>query len=783
LKGWLRWPVVAWLLLIATCAAIVSRTEFTTDLSAFLPRSPSPAQQVLVDQLRDGIVSRLILIGIDGASDAVLAAMSRKTAAQLRADDRWVSVDNGEDTAFEKDREFLWRNRYVLSPAVAPDRFSVAGIRERLEEALQLLASPAGLLVQRILPSDPTGEMLVLLETLSGQNRPELREGVWFSKDGGRALLVAQTRARGYDIDAQEQGIRAIRAAFEKARTESDEARGAKLLLSGPGVFAVSARERIKGDATRISLFATLLVATLLLAVYRSVRLLGLALIPVASGVLAGIGAVSVAFGSVHGVTLGFGATLIGEGVDYAIYLFTQREPGIAPRAALARIWPTLRLGVLTSICGFSAMLFSSFTGLAQLGLFSIAGLVVAAWVTRYVLPGLLPASLSTAPLSGLGTRLMPLIARAPVLRIPSLVLIAGGIAAVVASNRAIWTHELSNLSPISRAEQHMDEQLRRELGAPDVRHLIVITAPTQEAALESCERLAGALREAVQHRLLERYEYPALYLPSAAKQRERQAAIPTGEMLRRNLHAAVEGLPFRADVFQPFLDDAGRAKAAPSISREALQGTKLLFKVDALLVPRANEWVAMMPLTGVQDLPALKREVTAITPDPVVLDVKAAADELYQAYLREAIRNAILGALAIVILLFVALRSARRVLDVTIPLLAAVAFTASAIVLAGTALSIFHLVGLLLVVAVGSNYSLFFERQAASAQARERTIVSLLLANVSTVIGFGMLSLSSVPILHAIGTTVGIGAVLSLVFAAVFSSDSRSAPSRATAA
>jgi predicted exporter len=60
---------------------------------------------------------------------------------------------------------------------------------------------------------------------------------------------------------------------------------------------------------------------------------------------------------------------------------------------------------------------------------------------------------------------------------------------------------------------------------------------------------------------------------------------------------------------------------------------------------------------------------------------------------------------------------------------------------------------------------------------------VSLLLANVSTVIGFGMLSLSSVPVLHAIGTTVGIGAVLSLVFAAVFSSASRSAPSRATAA
>ena len=66
-----------------------------------------------------------------------------------------------------------------------------------------------------------------------------------------------------------------------------------------------------------------------------------------------GLGApAEVAFGAVHGVTLGFGVTLIGEGVDYAIFLFAQTLPGLAPQRALDRIWPTLRLGVLTSICG-----------------------------------------------------------------------------------------------------------------------------------------------------------------------------------------------------------------------------------------------------------------------------------------------------------------------------------------------------------------------------------------------------------------------------------------------
>ena len=122
----------------------------------------------------------------------------------------------------------------------------------------------------------------------------------------------------------------------------------------------------------------------------------------------------------------------------------------------------------------------------------------------------------------------------------------------------------------------------------------------------------------------------------------------------------------------------------------------------------------------------------------------------------------------AIVLLLLISLRSPRRVLAVLAPLAAAVIITFSLLVVSGNPLSIFHLVGLLLVVAVGSNYALFFERPTASADERERTLVSLLFANVTTMLGFGLLAFSKVPVLHAIGSTVGIGAFLSLAFSAI---------------
>jgi predicted exporter len=411
-RAW-RAPVIVWLAGVAACVVVIARTEFSADLSAFLPRAPSPEQQVLVEQLREGVVSRLILVGIEGAAPERLAEISKRIAGALRRDAKFTSVDNGDDAALEADRDFLWRNRYLLSPGVTPGRYSAAGLRSSLQEDLQMLNSPAGMLLRRALPSDPGGEMLRLLGALEGAARPATRNGVWFSADSTRALLVAQTRAAGYDIDAQEGAVAAIRSAFDAAGRGT----GAKLQLAGPGVFSVYARERIRGDALRFSMIATVLIGIMLLALYRSPRVLGLALVPVASGALAGVAAVSLAFGSVHGVTLGFGVTLIGEGVDYAIYLLTRIAPGASARAAFERIWPTLRLGVLTSICGFSAMLLSGFSGLAQLGLFSIAGLVVAAAVTRLVLPALVPEAFKGPSVAALSHAAMALLARAPKLR------------------------------------------------------------------------------------------------------------------------------------------------------------------------------------------------------------------------------------------------------------------------------------------------------------------------------------------------------------------------------
>jgi predicted exporter len=769
-----------WIAGLLVSGAIILHTTFSTDMSAFLPRSPNPAQQVLVDQLREGVVSRLILLAIEDADADTLASLSKALAHELRGAEGIGIVNNGESVGLDRDRDVLWRNRYLLSPAVTPGHFAPAALHAALEADVGLLNSDMGMLAKRAIPSDPTGEMARLLDVFTSETHPENRDGVWMSSGDGRALLMVQTASAGFDLNGQEQALGRIETAFDTARQNMPGATRARLIESGPPVFAVHTRMRMKHDVERLSAIATALVATILLIAYRSAPVLVLALLPVLSGIIGGVAIVSLGFGFVHGITLGFGVTLIGEAVDYAIYLFTQTEHGAAPAATLRRIWPTLRLGMLTSVCGFSAMLFSSFTGFAQLGLFTIAGLLIALAVTRWVLPALLPAQSPFRGATIFAVPLMALMRQARAARFAVLALTMIACLAIVLHPGRYWENQIESMSPLPAADKQLDDQLRRETGAPDVRYFLIVDGADREQALEASERIAVDLEPLVAAGTISGFDYPGRWLPSEARQRGRRAALPEASTLAADLAMAIEGTAFRPDVFAPFLADAAAAAQRPLLRRRDLDGTSLALRLDSLLLSEPHGWTALLPLHGVSDPEQIAAAVPGFhEPRLMFLDLKAESDRLLSAYLREALTLSLVGGLVIVALLSVSLRSPRRIAAVSVPLGAAVICTAGVLLVTGGTLSIFNLFGLLLVVAVGSNYCLFFERQNASDPSRERMVASLVLANLCTVIGFGILSFSGFPVLHGIGVTVAIGAFLCLVFGAVLNAPKKGVPTR----
>jgi predicted exporter len=774
---------VLWAVLAALAGLVVARATYTADLSAFLPRSPTAAQQLLVDQLRDGIASRLIIGAIEGADAATRARMSLAIVRRLHADNAFTSINNGESVAMERDRKFLFEHRYALSDSVTAERFTTAGLASAIQETLDLLASPAGPFVKPLFLRDPTGETVQIVDRAGGAKHPRTIEGVWASGDGARALFVAQTRALGSDTDGQERAIAAIRSAFAAAVTEVAVRNpgSVALKMSGPGVFAVAARATIEREAVRLSILSAVIIVGFLLTVYRSLAALALGLVPVASGALAGVAAVALGFGAVHGITLAFGITLIGESVDYSIYFFIQSH---SARSAAALpwervFWPTIRLGMLASICGFAALLPSGFPGLAQLGLYTMTGLLAAALVTRFVLPSWVPGKLVIRDVAPLGRALTALLQRvtAPRALLWIVPLLAGLV--LYLHRDSLWNRELSALSPIAAQDQALDAELRSDIGAPDVRFLVVVPAPDQESVLRAAEKVGLRLQRLVDEGVIDGFDSPARYLPSLATQQERRASLPDTDELRVRLRAAVAALPIRADRLEPFVRDADAAREQPPLTRADLEGTSFALAVDALLLDRGSGWTALLPLRAVSaganpfaidSGPVRTAVAQAAAGGAVVLDLKSEADALYAAYLSEIVRLSLIGFAGIVALLLIALRSPARVLRVVAPLVLAVLTVAAGLVIVVHQMTLLHLVGMLLIVAVGSNYALFFDRRATDPQASTEplTLASLLIANTTTVAAFGVLAFSTVPVLNALGSTVAPGALLALIFSAL---------------
>ncbi len=180
-----------WLLLMAAAVLVLVRARYSADLSAFLPRTPSPSQQLLVEQLRDGLASRLVLIGIEGGDARARAAASLALAQALRTSGAFASVSDGAAPDAERDRAFLFAHRYVLSNAVNAARFGTDGLRAAIgarRRAAGLAGGRAGAVAARgrIRPARPCRCSI----RCGGSGAPHHEQGVWSSQDGRRAAAA-----------------------------------------------------------------------------------------------------------------------------------------------------------------------------------------------------------------------------------------------------------------------------------------------------------------------------------------------------------------------------------------------------------------------------------------------------------------------------------------------------------------------------------------------------------------------------------------------------------------
>lgn len=756
---------IAWLLaLLALGWVTAAKLEFSGDLRRFLPDARTPEQRLLMEELGDGPGSRLLMLAISGEAPEALAARSRDLHDALAGDPRYTLVTNGGDAGLEAFPEDLLAYRYLLTSSFDDAPLDADTLRDALDARLQDLGSPAAGLVEPLIPSDPTLEVLALAEAWQPAGAPQRLHDVWFDRAGAQALLLVETRAAGFDPTGQLDAVGTIRDSFARQAGEG----AATLEVVGPGAFSVDIGGRTQAEAQRIGLVDTIGLILLLLVAYRSWKMPLLGVLPLASAGIAGLAAVALLFpGGVHGITIAFGFTLIGVVQDYPIHFFSHQRAGLSPWRNVRSLWPALSTGVISTCIAYATFLFSGVDGLRQLAVFTVAALAVAALSTRYLLPGLVDPAPPDLAGSRRLQRLWQRIEALPRPKWSLAVLALAALAAVAFAPGPTWQNDLSKLTPVDAASMQRDTELRVELGAPDVRYVLVAQAGDSDAALGATAALRPALDALVAAGRLDGYDMAARYLPDAATQRARQDALPDTPALRAMLAEALAGSPFNDDAFEPFVEDVARAKAAPPMTRATLEGSPLATAVAGLLLEGEGRATALVSLSGLDepaDVAALAAQARTPTVDLRLLDMKDASESLVIEY-----RGRVLAAMAVALVLLVAtvwiaLRSPRRVWRVLLPTLLTLVVVVATLRLMGVELTLFHLVALILAAGLGLDYALFFEHAGDDRDDQIRTLHAVLVCSLMTLLVFSLLALSSIPVLRAIGSTVALGVVCNFV-------------------
>ena len=726
----------ALLALLATVLAVVGawRLELTYDLAYFLPKPDSEVQRLLVERLGQGPGAQTIFVALPEATAAEADAVAR----QLRGLPQIPHVyPQSVPLGIEAIPAVVWQHRFLLVDlprdeaawrSVLAARLVDAGLEDS-EAALDLIAA------------DPLLASVDALERLAAS-------APGYEYDGER-YLVAQATVPAFDIGAQTELVAHIQALLRKAGF-------AHARLYGSGVYGVELQATVRREAALFSVLASVALACLLFWRFRSAAQVFAIGMPMLAGAAAGLCALAIAYTQVHGIVLAFGFTLLGVVVDYPLHLYSHPRNGRA-------VWPTLWIGVGSTLLAYAAFLLGGAPGITQLGLFAVVGTAVAAASAAWVVPA-----------SALKVGLAQPATNAPLRHWPWLVvlLLAGPFVLL----RTPFSDDLAALTPLPKATLAADAELRRRMGSTDMRRVILVRGHDLDAALAGTERVVERLDAAVEAAELEGYTSIAPLLPSRARQQQRQRAL---QQLAGKGGAYGTGSPFAnaatakgfaPGAFQPF-HDASLAAAAQEdwlTYHDLLAAPDLKPLLDAHLLEAEDGWTSLVFLRGsAPDSSAIAVRLATLE-DTRLVDLKEASQALLASF-RERLLM-VLGSASVLIgaMLLLLTRSLARTIWLLGTIAAAVFVSIGLGAWLRGGLSLFETVSLALVAGLGLDYGLFSSRAPRDAAEATNTRRAVFICAVSSMLVFGILAMSTTPALHRIGTTVAVGVATAYLLARI---------------
>jgi predicted exporter len=750
-----RWLFV-WLAIlvgIGAWSALQLRQEgaIRSDLLALLPKeSKDGSSEAALAHLTQAGGNRAFLIVVDRDAAASVQAVER-LADSLQASQAFVRVIAKVPPPETKSVVAFYRNAAPLLGPTSPHHdlgqkflarsygtFSTTG-------PLRLTEDPFGL----------ASAWLVAMPWPQANFRWQDGYLITPTAGGIATLVILELPA---DSSRYEWQVSAV-AAVTTAETAMKRAQPSAVLQRLGGVFyAEAAQTEARADTDRIGLGSAIGVVLLMLLVFRSLSMLAVGFLSIATGVVAGTAAVLGVFGEIHLITLVFGVSLIGEASDYAIQLVSAKladdEEGRSDW--LRRVTPGLCMALGTSLLGYAAMTLVPLPSIRQIAVFALAGLA-AAFVTVLlsgpVAAKAIPGGRVAATFGRLAQGLRTWSARLGRLAMWT------GIAAF-ALGLILATHVAPDddvRSLIHRPEKLVTDEaaVKQALGTEISTQFLLIhpAAGTDEACLLTEEALTSALQRCRKLKHIAGWTSLADVIPSHARQQASLEAYRAALLSeRKEIQATFDEVGFRpAASFW----EAAPTPLEPTAFLALNEGTPFRH----LRLVHKGKVFHLVTLSDVEDAEAVRAELASFT-EVTVVDKAGTVSRL----LSEVRRQGVLW-LSVAFLLALSILSVRygirRSLLLLLPTAIGVAWAPVLGGACGVPFSVFGLMALMLVLGVGVNYSIFLWE---GGDRSKSALAGVLASCCTTLLSFGLLAFCSMPALRWLGTTLTFGILVAFL-------------------
>jgi len=738
-----------------------SSSLLQTNLLAVLPPTErSPLAEDAVNRLANVAGNRAIFL-VGHASGEAAAVTARSFADHLRQTNTFKQVISDIPSINPKQLTdlYLQHRFHLLSDA---DRIALAAGNADLEtRLLRKLHAPFRFGLSLSPADDPFGFTDAWIASLPLQSlklQPE--NGLLMTRAGDKVWVLVTAELSGSAYDSAVQGA-VIHATAEAESALHQQFRDVDILRTGTVFYADAARTRAEHEVNLFGVVTIIGVLLMLYLVFRSVRPLALGLLSVGFGLGAAFTVTVFIYGELHLITLVFGASLIGEAIDYAIQYFAAHLGAGStwtPLDGLRRITPALILALTTSMLGYVTMMFSPFPVLSQIALFALVGLSTACLSVFLLLPALLVRPNQRDPNEAVALPRRFLVWWKARIGRRTCYVMSGALLCLSVPG---WLQLSSNddvrlLIARPPALMAQEEKIRDLIGFSNSNQFFLIEGATPDEVLSREESLRERLSTLEDQGVITGAQSLSRFVPSLSRQQanhdvwERQVFFNSKKL--RDLFSSVG------------MHDHLAAQQLAAFHQ--MKNKKLLLEdwlASPLATPYRHLWLGktthgyasiVLP-QGVRDATALHAAAEKRVGVSLV-DKAGSVSKLFEQY-RKWGALWIGGALCIVFAVLCVRYHWQGAAVVIMPTLLGMAASLGLLGYFHTPVTLFNIMGLMLVLGIGVNYAIFLREGGTHAPA---SLAGVLLSAATTLLSFGLLAFSSMPALSNFGIMllVGIG-------------------------